>query len=145
MDRREWISGVTGLAMASLATAAQAQHEGHQHHAVPPGRKAVIEAAGACVARGEECLAHCLVLLSTGDKTLAACAQSVSETVAGCGALQKLAAQDSTFGKRMAGLVREMCKACEDECRKHEDKHAECKACAEACVDCARACEAYAA
>lgn len=145
MERREMLAGLAGVALAGVATQAFAQHDGHHHHGGTPGRQALVDAAGACVARGDECMAHCLTLLATGDKTLAACAQSVNETVAGCTALQKLAAQDSGYARRMAQLVSEMCLACEKECRKHEDKHAECKACAEACQTCAKACKAYAA
>ncbi|MCB1929502.1 MAG: four-helix bundle copper-binding protein [Rhodocyclaceae bacterium] len=143
MERRALLTGLAGVALAGVASRALAQHE--HHHAASPARDALVDAAGACVARGEACLAHCLVLMGDGDTTIAACSRSVNETIAACSALQKLAAQKSSHAPKMAALTEEICRACEDECRKHEDKHAECKACAEACADCAKACKAFAA
>lgn len=142
MERREMLAGLAGVALAGIATGAHAQHE-HHHAAGGAVDRTLVDAAGACVARGEQCLAHCLVLLGDGDTTIAACARSVNETMAACDALQKLVAQHSTHAKKMAALTEEVCRACEDECRKHAEKHAECKACADACADCAKACKAY--
>jgi len=38
-----------------------------------------------------------------------------------------------------------VCEACEKECRKHEMKHAECKACADSCAACLKECQKIAA
>ena len=97
--------------------------------------------SGDCLQTGEVCMAHCLVLLSQGEKEMAACAQSVSELMAVCSALQILALQDSKRTAAMAKVALDVCVACEKECRKHE-KHSQCKDCADACADCAKQCKA---
>ncbi|MCB1907073.1 MAG: Csp1 family four helix bundle copper storage protein [Rhodocyclaceae bacterium] len=99
------------------ASRAFAQHE-HHHPAGSLARDSLVDAAGACVARAEACLAHCLVLMGDGDTAIAACARSVNETITACTALQKLAAQNSSHAPKMAVLTEEICRACEDECRK---------------------------
>ena len=103
---------------------------------------ALIAAAGDCVAKGNACLAHCLVLLGEGDKSLADCAKSVNQMLPLCGALQTLAAQGSQYVVGLAKVALESCSECEKACRKHADKHTECKACMEACVECAKQCKA---
>ena len=45
----------------------------------------------------------------------------------------------------MAAVVMDMCKACEDECRKHEKKHKSCKDCADSCAACYTECKKVAA
>ena len=47
-----------------------------------------------------------------------------------CATLARIAAMDAKRLKENAAV----CKDCEDECRKHEKQHAECKACAESCA-----------
>ena len=80
-----------------------------------------------------------------GDKEMAACAKSVNEMLAVCAALQRLATTDSRFLPKYATLAGEVCEACEKECRKHETKHAECKACADSCAVCLKECKKIAA
>ena len=145
MKRREMLGTLGALALSGYAATAAAQSGGHHHHGAHAGNAALIEAAGATVATGEACLAHCLTLLAQGDTKIAACAQSVNQMLATCGALQKLAAQDSAHLKRMARLAIDICNECERECNKHAEKHVECKACAEACVECSKQCRAITA
>lgn len=94
---------------------------------------------------GQACLAHCIELLGKGEKEMAACAASVNELLAVCHSLQQLASARSKNLGKMAALAYEVCKQCEDECRKHEKKHKPCKDCAEACAACARECKALSA
>ena len=149
MDRRTLLqsaamsalAGMSGVALAAPApAAAPAMHDHHQHHAAGGKFQAIAASAGHCLSTGESCLAHCLVLLGQGDKQMAACAQSVSELMAVCSALQKLALQDSKRTAALAKLALEVCQDCEKQCRKHE-KHSQCKDCADACADCAKQCK----
>ncbi|MDP3683439.1 MAG: four-helix bundle copper-binding protein, partial [Ignavibacteria bacterium] len=91
MNRRELLLSSVALAGAAIIGKAQAA-EGHEHHhhgaAVNTG---LISASSDCVQKGQVCLNHCLDLLGQGDKEMAACAKSVNQMLAICGALQQLA------------------------------------------------------
>jgi Cys-rich four helix bundle protein (predicted Tat secretion target) len=147
MNKREWMTSSAALAVAALAGKASAQENPHAHHhmAGPGLNTALIAAAADCVTKGQICLSHCLDLLAAGEKDMLGCGKAVNETVAICTALQALAAQDAKSLKTLAKLAEETCLACEKECRKHEDKHSQCKDCAESCVNCAKQCKAIAA
>jgi Cys-rich four helix bundle protein (predicted Tat secretion target) len=141
MERRELLKSAAAATIAALATGARAGEPEHHVHRATGGKYAAVMAASAeCVQTGEACLAHCLVLLGQGDKSLAACARSVNELMAVCTALQKLAGQESRNTPRFARMVADVCLSCEKQCRKHE-KHAECKACADSCASCAKECQ----
>lgn len=140
MFRRQFIRDVPALVGTlavtggfAIAEAASAPSAGTD--------EALLNAALECVKRGELCSAHCVMLLGQGDKTLAECQRRVRETVAVCGALASLAAQGSAVTGKLAAVALEVCRSCEQECRKHEKQHAICKDCAEACVACARECK----
>ncbi len=157
MERRQALGHISALAALSLAaTSASAQAPkqpakaaapaaGHHHHHGSAKAEALIESVTDCINKGEACLAHCLVLLGEGDKSVAGCARSVNETLAVCEALRKLAAQGSSRAPALARVAMNACLDCEKECRKHEKKHAECANCAKACADCAKECKAFAA
>jgi Cys-rich four helix bundle protein (predicted Tat secretion target) len=140
MDRREMLGGMGALAMAAVAgSASAAEHDHHHHHGAK--NQALINGASDCIKTGEACINHCLDLLAQGDKEMAACAKSVNELLAVCAALQRLATVDSKFLPKYAKVSAEVCEACEKECRKHEKKHAECKACADSCAACLKECK----
>jgi Cys-rich four helix bundle protein (predicted Tat secretion target) len=150
MQRREVLKSVAGamaVAMATSAIAATQDHEHHHDHGAADGKSyaGLIDSSSDCLKTGEACVAHCLVLLGQGDKEMAACAQSVSELLASCSALMKLASQGSKFTPAMARVVADVCADCETECRKHENKHDQCKACADSCAACLKECKALAA
>ena len=139
-------------AFAASALAAESgghdhhDHGGHEHMHGDAGKlQPLIQAAADCAQKGDQCLAHCLVLLGNGDKEMAACAKSVNQTIAICRALETLAGQGSKYAASLAKVALDACKECEDECRKHEKKHAECKACADACAACLKQCKALSA
>jgi Cys-rich four helix bundle protein (predicted Tat secretion target) len=138
-----------GLSIVAAATATSnalsAQDAAHGHVHGPAPNQALLNAANDCVKTGDVCLAHCLNLLATGDKSLGACAKSVNELRATCAALTSLAAQNAPSLSKMASLSAAVCKNCEIECRKHEKDHIECKNCAEACAACATECSKAAA
>lgn len=144
MERREILKTV-GAAMAAViansALAADHDHSHHNHGAMANPFSSLIASSGDCLKTGEACLAHCLVLLGQGDKEMAACAQSVNGLLAVCGTLGKLAGQNSKHTAAMAKLAADVCAECEKECRKHEKKHAECKACADSCAACLKECK----
>ncbi len=145
MNRRDSLIGVGAALFAAAQTSALAQEAAHDHsHMHGSVAKGLLAATSDCVVKGQACIAHCLVLLADGDKAMAACAQTVNQTIALCSALQALAAQQSKLLPALAKLTGEACEICEKECRKHE-QHAECKACAESCVACAKECKALAA
>ncbi len=150
MNRRELLLG--GIALAGAAAVKGAHAAEHNHSMMDHGSMhanrpyAALAAASAdCLQTGQTCLSHCLVLLGEGDKKMAECARSVSEILAICGALQQLANQNSKQTARFARVAMDACKQCEDECRKHADKHEECKACGESCAACYRECKKIAA
>ncbi|MFO1321609.1 MAG: Csp1 family four helix bundle copper storage protein [Burkholderiales bacterium] len=140
MNRRTLLQ-FTGavLAASAVSTAAAAEHDHHNHGA---GHASLVTAAAACVARGEICLDHCLSSLASGDTSLKGCAQSVNEMLAVCGALRSVAAQNARSLGAIARIAHDVCLRCEEECRKHEKKHTQCRDCAEACAACAKECKA---
>jgi Cys-rich four helix bundle protein (predicted Tat secretion target) len=145
MNRRDLLQTATLVALSAVATSTLAADEHAHHHAGAAKFKPAQDAAGVCIAKGEQCLAHCLMLLGDGDKSMAECAKTVNQMLATCTALQKLAAQQSSMTPAMAKVALDACSECEKECRKHEKKHAECKACAESCAECGKQCKAIAA
>jgi Cys-rich four helix bundle protein (predicted Tat secretion target) len=150
MDRRTAIAGISAIAAAAISSAQAAEKKdkmdhSHHHHHGPAKNQALMDATSACIGAGERCLAHCLVLMGDGDKSMAECARNVNQMLATCRALQSLAAQNSARLKQMAKLAGEACASCEQACKKHADKHQECKDCMESCAACAKECKKAAA
>ena len=151
MNRRELLTGAAAMiAAATTGNVFAAEHDKmdmgkmdmspeHEHHKSTRNQK-LIEAASDCVLKANICLQHCLVVLGQGDKDLAACAQSASQVAAVCAALQQMAVAEAKHLPQFAKAVMEVCKDCEDECKK-TDKHPECKACGEACAACYKECK----
>jgi len=141
--------GVALLALAGLSRSAQSADEhaehmmqhGDMHHGDAPRHQPVIDAALACVNRGDVCLDHCITLLGEGDTSLKVCARTVSAMLPMCAALARYAALDAPRLKELARLCIDVCSDCETECRKHQDHHAACRACAESCANCITACK----
>jgi Cys-rich four helix bundle protein (predicted Tat secretion target) len=152
MDRRSVLTGLTALAAgaatarAGAATEGEHAHHGamHHHHHSSPDR-ALLDATAGCLNAGEICLAHCIDLLSTGDTGMAECARNVNQMLAVCGALHALAAQESRHVPALARLAGVTCKECMEACRKHADRHQQCRDCMNSCEACARECARLAA
>lgn len=141
MNRREILSAAGTFAAAAFVAPAMAEeHMHHDHAAMMAPNAKLIATALDCVRTGDACQAHCFDALVAGDLSLAACAKTVDEVIAVCGTLAKLASHNSPNLAAYAKAAALVCKTCEAECRKHADKHATCKACAEACVACAEEC-----
>ena len=151
MNRRELLQGSAAFSMAALASVAQAEaqpkseHDMHAHHHGGSPYANLAHAATHCVMFGEACIAHCLELLGQGDKEMAACAKSVQQMMSACNSLRQLSTWNSSYVPRLAKVVMDMCKDCEDECRKHEKMHEACRMCAESCAACNKECAAVAA
>lgn len=145
MNRRELLVGGIALAGAAVVGKAQAATHDHAHHHAAPASGALTLAIADCIQKGEVCLNHCIELMGQGEKEMAACARSVSQMLSVCGALQQLANQNSQQVGRMAAIAMDVCKQCEDECKKHAAKHETCKACGESCAACYAECKKIAA
>ena len=139
MKRRDLMLAGGALALAGVS------------HAAPdagsaPGKGAsLVELGSACIQVGEECEAHCLQQLATGDTSLAACAKSVAVMLQMCRALVTAAAQSSPRLKDITRVCGQVCRDCEAVCRPHAGHHDVCRRCMEACRSCASECEKTAA
>jgi Cys-rich four helix bundle protein (predicted Tat secretion target) len=137
--------------VAVMGLAAMAQGKG-----APPAKaepkaatwainEALLAAALDCLKTGEACLDHCVRSLSTGDKSMAECAATVRAMLPMCQAIADLTRLNSTHLKALAAVCAKVCRDCEAACKKHQNHHAECKACMESCQKCATECEKAAA
>ena len=147
MDRREFIAAA-GTA-AAVASASQAFAQGMmgaetEEPMHPPKYKALEKTSIECVATGNDCLRHCLGMYKMKDTSMAECADSVFQLIAGCDALAALAAVNSEHTGHLAKVVEMLCNDCKKECDKFS-KIAVCKACGDACKACAEECRKVAA
>ena len=135
ISRRALLVGAGALG-ATLATWASLAGDapGHRHEDHAPKHPDALNAVNDCVVKAQQCAAHCLVAFQEGDTTLADCARKVNEMLPICKAFSYQVASNSPYVKTLSAVCRQACKDCEAECRKHEDKHLECKECAEACA-----------
>ena len=140
MNRRDVLGVAIGGASLVMAMDKVLAAEGLQHDHAASGHAALSEAARHCVSSGDACMSHCLQLFAQGDTTTAACAKSVYQMSAVCEALARLASANSEHLAEFARIAHATCLDCEKECRKHENEHATCKACAESCAACGEEC-----
>lgn len=118
------------------------KHHANKHMAMDPKVLEVVESSYDCVMKSELCLQHCLAMFKMGDTSLAECAIVVKDTIAACQAVAELGGNQSKHLKPFVKACIDVCKDCEDECRKHE-KHAECKSCGDACAECIKVYKAF--
>ncbi len=154
MNRRELFGvaiGGASLAMAMNQALAEEhdnmdhehmEHMDHAAHANLPNAK-LTEAARNCVSAGDLCISHCLALFTMGDTSVAGCAKSAYQMSAMCEALARLASAGSEHLAELAKVAHATCLDCEKECRKHENVHTVCKACADSCTLCAEECRKH--
>ena len=79
----------------------------------------------------------------SGDTSLAECSKAVRDMLAVCNATQILVVGKPAYVKSAVQLCIDACTDCERACRKHEERHAICKTCAEACAATIKAARAY--
>jgi Cys-rich four helix bundle protein (predicted Tat secretion target) len=146
VSRRELIvgAGAVGLALAA-GSSLGADAPGHRHEDHAPKNPDVLDAVNNCVVKAQQCTAHCLVAFQEGDTTLADCARKVNEMLPICRAFSYQLAGNSPYVKALSAICKQACEDCETECREHEDKHLECKECAEACANVVAAIKTFAA
>lgn len=143
------LAGVSALAQNKKSADAP-HHGGHSHggavSVLTPTLKEIQKTSDNCLDVGRTCVAHCNLLLREGDSEMAACQMTVMNMLAVTEAVSTVSHynsfEKSGFVKLLKACI-EMCKSCEAECKKHADKHSECKACMDACQKCIKACDAY--
>jgi Cys-rich four helix bundle protein (predicted Tat secretion target) len=140
IDRRNFMLAAGTVALAAAVPNVIAA-DSHHHHGAR--NKGLGKTSAHCTETGNACVAHCYILLGEGDKKMAECAQSVHLMLAMCNAVGVHAASESKYLKEIVATCKNICEDCEDACRKHEDEHAECKACAESCADMVAECKSY--
>jgi len=135
MTRRDILIGAGTLAASALAgglahAGTEHKHDHSKHRAQNPD---LLAAVNECLVKGQQCIAHCLVVFQEGDTSLAECAAKVHEMQAICGAFSYLVAANSEYSKEYSKICISACEDCEKVCREH-DEHFECKDCADACA-----------
>ena len=127
--------GAGTLAASALASgmASAGIEQKHDHSKHKPQYAGLLAAVNDCLVKGQQCIAHCLVVFQEGDTSLAECAAKVHEMQAICNAFSYLLAANSDYVTAYAGVCAQVCEDCEKECMKHKE-HVECKACGEACA-----------
>ena len=143
-SRRDILLGTAAVAATLASTTAfsatdHSNHNAHQH--MQNNNSDIIDAALDCVKTGQACNDHCIELIKDGDTSIANCMDVLVESLAMCTALAQMASANSSHLPELAKLCISVCEDCEKECRKHEKKHASCKACADSCNVCIKACK----
>ena len=139
INRREVIafSSAALLTPASVLAAAPAKPAAN----APVDAKALVDSGSRCIAAAEECMEHCITMLSNGDKSMAECFAAVRAMKPVTEGLVALAKLNSSHLRAYAQLCAKVCRDCEKACKPHADMHATCKACMDSCAKCASACE----
>lgn len=143
LTRREVLMGAGAVLVAAGAPNVFAESGHHHGHHSKHGK--LVETTLHCMRDGEACLDHCMSFFKQGDTSMADCAASVTEMLAMCNAMQKMASYDSKHTGQLARVCLDVCRACEKQCNKHAKKHEVCAACARSCKDCIRECKKIAA
>ena len=144
MSRREVLVSA-GAVLATVAAPTAFAKSGEHHHGSHGMHSKLVESSLHCIRDGEACLDHCMSFFKKGDTSMADCAASVTEMLAMCTALQKMASYDSRHLGKLASVCLRVCEDCEKQCKKHAKKHEVCAACARSCKDCIRECKRVAA
>lgn len=145
MERREFMAALGGGAVVLAGGGqgvAQAAEEAMNMH--PAKYKALQDACLHCVQTANDCLRHCIGMLAMKDYSMTGCFNTAYQVAVSCGALQALAAVNSSAVPLFAKAAAQVCEACQKECEKHLDTP-ECRACAESCKACAAECAKVAA
>ncbi|MBK7857475.1 MAG: Csp1 family four helix bundle copper storage protein [Archangiaceae bacterium] len=146
MNRREALTTLSAVALSpALALAAAPPAKAAPAAAAALDTKALAAAARGCIEAGDECVEHCITMLSNGDKSMSDCFAAVRAMLPTCHGLEQLAKLNNANLKAYAAVCAKVCRDCEKACKVHADKHPPCKACMDACAKCATECEKAAA
>ena len=144
MNRRDALTTLGAIAFTPAAALAAAPPAKAAPPAAAIDTKALAEAAHGCVHAAEDCIEHCIQMLSNGDKSMTDCYAAVRAMKPTCEALAELAKLNNPNLKAFAATCAKICRDCEKACKAHTE-HAPCKACMDACAKCAGLCEKAAA
>ena len=92
-----------------------------------------LDALNACVAACEHCSTACLQ--EPDVHLMARCISLTRDGADVCALAARLVARGSAQAEPLLKVCAEFCRACAEECAKHEHRH--CQECAEACHRCA--------
>ena len=92
-----------------------------------------IDALNACIAACEHCSTACLQ--EADVQMMAPCIGLTRDCADVCALTARLVARGSEHAEHLLKECAEICRACAEECAKHEHRH--CQECAEACRRCA--------
>jgi Cys-rich four helix bundle protein (predicted Tat secretion target) len=140
MNRRELL----GASVATLGGAALLASTRATAAAARGSNADLVDTTSHCLKVGLECAAHCDEMLGMGNKDMAACRASVTDMLAACEALQRLAARGSKHTKAFAKNCAAICADCAKACEPHAKTMDVCKTCMDACKECEKACNAAA-
>lgn len=141
LTRRTVLLSLSAGALSALAPGLAQGEDNTGKQTTQTPHQALAETALDCVGWGERCQKHIMTLFLAGDTSLAQCSARIHDMVAVCNALASLAAAESDHLKPFAKVCIDVCKSCEQECRKHEQHHPICKDTAEACARVVAACQ----
>ena len=140
MERRQLIFG----SMATVAASASLNHLGNLLGSgeafASTNNDKLLATTAKCITAGLECINLCRKELAKGDKAMAECLGTVTDMLAACEALQKLAANESPHLAAMAKVCQKTLQDCAKSCEPHAKHMSECRACMEACRECEKAC-----
>ncbi|MCG8412879.1 MAG: twin-arginine translocation signal domain-containing protein [Pseudomonadales bacterium] len=140
ISRRTVMKGAAALTAAMAGANAMANghsHEGSHDH--------IVDSTLQCKKDAEACMHHLVTEMANGASDLGTCAHKVSEAMAVCESLLRLAVHDSSHLEAMAKVAVDVKRDCVTECDKHADAHEACAALARSCRSCIEACESISA
>ena len=98
-----------------------------------------LEKLARCAAACESCMDACL---SEDDiKMMVKCIRTDRDCAKICHITASFVASNSPHAAHLAKECEEICRACAEECEKHDMDH--CQACAKACRECEQACQSF--
>jgi Cys-rich four helix bundle protein (predicted Tat secretion target) len=103
----------------------------------------LMASARRCIQTGLLCADHCIEMLGAGQKDMVDCLKSVTDLVASCEALEKLAANQSTHLGTLAKAAAVICADCAKTCEPYLQKMQPCKDCYDACKECEKLCKTF--
>jgi hypothetical protein len=98
----------------------------------------LVEVLLACAAECNRCMAECLN--EEDVSMMARCIELNVDCADICTTTAGFVARNSESTDTLLEICAEVCRACGEECSKHESEH--CRDCADLCMECADACSA---
>lgn len=99
----------------------------------------LIQKLARCAAACEACMDACLD--EDDIKKMVRCIRLDRDCARICHTTASLLASNSDYAAHLVKECEEICRACKEECEKHEMEH--CQECAWACRECEEACKSY--